>query len=115
MIDPQAPPLSIFISAQTVAHTEVPSQHLTSVTALKAHNVVMAYRLSHRHGRSSDLVRLGGLSKLTERPMYRADKFGQLIRPQPMVPHISSNYFDCQMRTDRFAIHEAGSPQSLAT
>jgi hypothetical protein len=30
----------------------------------------MTYRLSHRHGRSSDLFRLNLLAKLTERQMY---------------------------------------------
>jgi hypothetical protein len=70
MIAQQLPPPPIFISVQTVADADVPSKRLTSMTALKAHHIVMAYRLSHRHGGSSDLFRLGRLPELTEHPMY---------------------------------------------
>jgi hypothetical protein len=70
MIAPQPPSPPVFISVQIVADAEVPSQSLATITAVKTHHIVMAYRLSHRHGRITDFLRLVRLPKLTERPMY---------------------------------------------
>jgi len=70
MIAPQPPPPPVFISVQTVADAEVPSQSLATITAVKTHHIVMADRLPNRHSRSQNLCWLNWLSKLTERPMY---------------------------------------------
>ena len=70
MIAAQTPPPPIFISIQTVADAEVPSQRLAAVAAIETNHIVMAYRLPDRHSRSQNFFRLNLLSKLTERPMY---------------------------------------------
>jgi hypothetical protein len=70
MIAPQPPPLPVFIPVQAMADADMPSQHLAAVAAIETNHVVMAYRLSHRHGGITDFLRLGRLPKLTERPMY---------------------------------------------
>ena len=70
MIASQSPPPSIFISVQAVADSEVPSQSLSTITAVKTHHIVMAHRLPDRHSRSQNLCWLNLLSKLTECLMY---------------------------------------------
>jgi hypothetical protein len=71
-VEPPSPP--IFISAQAVADADVPSKRLTSITAVKAHHIVMAYRLSHGHSGHPYLLRRWCLPELTERPIYGCDK-----------------------------------------
>jgi hypothetical protein len=66
----------------------------------------MAYRSPYRDSRSPNLFRLIRLSQLIERPMNGGNQIRKLIRPQPMVPNVASDYLGCQMWTDPFGIHE---------
>ena len=69
MIAQQPPPPPIFVAGEAVATADVAAQRLAAVAAIETNHVVVAYRLSHRHGRITDFLRLGRLPKSTERSM----------------------------------------------
>jgi len=93
MIAPQPPPLPIVISTQSVPGRDVPSQHLPPVAAIETNHIVPVDGPSHRNGGNKNLVWLGRLSKLTDRPIHGGNQIRQLIGPQPVVPHIALDDF----------------------
>jgi hypothetical protein len=70
MIAPQPPPLPILIPGQAVADTDMPSQRLAAIAAVKTRHIVVANRLPYRDSRSQNLWWLNLLPKLTECLMY---------------------------------------------
>jgi hypothetical protein len=81
MVTPQPPPLPIFISAQTMPGADMPSQRLSPVAAIETNHIVPVHGTTHRHGGSENLVGLGRLPKLTDRPVNGGNQFGKLIWP----------------------------------
>ena len=93
MIAPQTPPLPVFIPVQAVAGADMPSQRLPPVATIETNHVVPVDGPSHRNGGNKNLVWLGRLSKLTNRPIHGGNQIRQLIGPQPVVPHIALDDF----------------------
>ena len=79
MTAPQPPPLPVFIPVQAVAGADVPSQRLRSVAAIETSHIVPMHGSSHRDSRRENLVWLGRLSKLTDRPVNGGNQIGKLI------------------------------------
>jgi hypothetical protein len=106
MIAPQPPPPPIFVSLQAMADADMAAQHLALVAAIETNYIVMAYRLSHRHGGSSDLFRLAPLAKLTDSPVDRRDEIGKLIGGQLMMTDVAPDYPCCEKRVIDSGFHE---------
>jgi hypothetical protein len=79
MITPQPPSLPIFISAQTMPSADMSSQRLSPVAAIETDHIVPVHGTTHRHSGSENLVWLGWLSKLTDRPVNGGNQIGKLI------------------------------------
>jgi hypothetical protein len=77
---PQPPPLAVFISAQTVLRTDMPSQGLPPVAAIEANHILTVDGTADRHSGSENLLWFGRLSHLTDRPMNGGNQIGKLIR-----------------------------------
>jgi len=71
--------------------------------------VVLIYRSPYRDSGGENLLWSGRLSKLTDRAMYRRNQVWQLVRSEPVMPHIANDDFRRQMWIDRFGIHETTS------
>src|SRR5262249_59283798 len=93
MIAPQPPPLPIIISTQSVPGRDVPSQHLPPVAAIETNHIVPVDGPSHRNGGNKNLVWLGRLSKLNDRPLHRGNQIPQLNGPPTMGAHITLDPF----------------------
>jgi hypothetical protein len=89
-----------------MADADVPSKHLTSITAVKAHYVVPVHRLSHCHGRRSHHFRFPRLPKLANSPVNRRDEIGKLIRGQLMMTNVAADYPCCEKRVIDSGFHE---------
>ena len=79
MVGPQTPPLPVLIPVQAVAGTDVPSQRLAPVAAIETDHIVPVHGTTHGYSGSKNLVWLGRLSNLTDRPMNGANQIGKLI------------------------------------
>jgi len=79
MTAPQPPPLPVFIPVQAVAGADMPSQRLPPVATIETNHVVPVDGPSHRHSGTENLVWLGSLSKLTDRPVNGGNQIGKLI------------------------------------
>jgi hypothetical protein len=106
MIAPQSPPPQVLIAAQTVARGDVPSQRLPSVAAVQTDHKVLAHGTSYRHSRGQDLLKLDGLSKLTERLMHGSDDLRKFFRTHSMLPYVAPDDLRGEDWINPFNIHD---------
>jgi hypothetical protein len=89
MIAPQSPTLQVFIPIEPVPRADVPSQCLSPIATVQAHDVVLTYGSPHRYRRNQNFLGLDRLSKLIERLIHGSDEIRNLIRSHPMLDDIA--------------------------
>ena len=106
MIAPQSPSLQVFVAVERVLRADMASERFSSIATIQANDIIVVHGSPHRYSGCENLLRLNGLSEVTQRVMNCGDQVSKLLWFQGVVPNVAADDHSRGMWVGLFGIHD---------